>query len=247
MEKLTDTYFSTIEIEINHGCNMSCSYCPNSIAERIEKGHMSYDLFSLIVDQLVEINFSGEMSFSFYNEPLLSPNLVEFIKLAKSKIKKLKIKLYSNGTYINLEKFNLLKNAGVDIFVITLHENAKNVQFVETYKLLSDDDKMAVIYKDFSELVLTNRGGLLKHITNGRDLTFLPCLIPEKMITITVEGNVIPCFEDFYQKNQMGNVKEKTLKEIWMSDTYVKFRKDLKLGLRHTNSVCRSCNRFTVL
>jgi radical SAM protein with 4Fe4S-binding SPASM domain len=67
------------------------------------------------------------------------------------------------------------------------------------------------------------------------------------MLTITLQGNVIPCFEDFYQHNQMGNINQQHLKDIWESNKYLKFREELNLGLRHRYKACEDCNRLEVL
>lgn len=240
-------YFSTIEIEINHACNMSCSYCPNSVTERMEKGHMSRPLFELIITQLQEIGFKGVMSFSFYNEPTLSSCLNEFIEIACAQLQGVFIKLYSNGSLLTIDRFQSLKKSGVGQFVITKHENVENFIFQNAFDQLSHDEKKSVVLQSYKDLNLTNRGGVLKHITSERDLNFLPCHIPNKMLTITLEGNVIPCFEDFHQVNSMGNVKEQTIKQIWNSKKYIDFRNQLKMGMRHKNKVCKNCNRFEVL
>lgn len=239
--------FNAIEIEINHNCNKACSYCPNAEYERIEKGHMPEKLFLKLIEQLKDINFSGRMSFSFYNEPTLSPNLEKFSQIAKLALPAITIELYSNGTLIDLKKFNSLADAGIDKFIITKHENIDDYLFEKTLAELEPEQLKKIEFRTFKELHLTNRGGLLKQLSNSVDLAFLPCMIPAMMLTVSVEGNVIPCFEDYYQKNQMGNISKEHLKDIWNSPAYTDFRKKLKLGLRHNFDVCKSCNRTEVL
>lgn len=239
--------FNAIEIEINHNCNKACSYCPNAEYERIEKGHMSPLIFKLLIQQLNDIQFSGRMSFSFYNEPTLSPNLELFTKLAKVSLPKITIELYSNGTLINTVKFRSLIAAGIDKFIITKHENIIDYVFEQTMNELTAEELKKVEYRTYQDLTLTNRGGLLKQITHDKDLTLLPCMIPKMMATVTVEGNVVPCFEDFYQKNQVGNITEKHIRDIWHSGPYAQFRENLARGLRHKYEVCKSCNRTQVL
>lgn len=239
--------FSAVEIEINSNCNLKCSYCPNSIAERIEKGFMSKALYFDIISQLQEIGFSGRISYDFYNEPLLHPLISEYVAIAKNTLPKSSIEIYTNGTLLTLTKFKQLVVAGVDKFVVTRHENTVDWEFEQTYNLLSDQEKKLVALRDHSALKLSNRGGLLKNIGPRTETTFLPCFIPDHILTITVHGHIVPCFEDFHQHNSMGNLNEKTIIEIWNSEKYIQFRKDLKLGLRHKYKSCDQCNRHEVL
>jgi radical SAM protein with 4Fe4S-binding SPASM domain len=239
--------FEAIEIEINHGCNKTCSYCPNSVAERIEKGHMSVETYTLLLAQLNDLEFKGRISFHFYNEPMLSPNLDLFSKMAKDALKGISIELYTNGIFLTLDRFCQLEEAGVDLFIVTQHEDTENYPFLDTLKVLSEPQKKKVQFKNFKDIKLTNRGGVLPHIQSPHNTTLLPCFIPSKMVTVTVEGNVVPCFEDFYQKNQMGNIHEKSIRAIWSSEKYEEFRKNLKKGMRHQFEACKSCNRTEVL
>ena len=71
--------------------------------------------------------------------------------------------------------------------------------------------------------------------------------LTNNIMTITVKGNVLPCFEDFHQNHEMGNVHETHLRDIWASEKYEQFRKDLARGLRHKYAACKGCNRTEVL
>lgn len=238
--------FNAVEIEINSNCNFTCSYCPNSFAQRIEQGQMTAQLYERIINQLSELKFQGRISYDFYNEPTLSPNLINFIVWAKKELPLCTVDLYSNGTQIDIDLFWTLNNAGVDHFIITKHENINQYIFDETYSKLSNDQLKKVIYRKFSDINLTNRGGVVKHIQPQSNTALLPCHIPNMMLTITNKGNIVPCFEDFYQKNVMGNILETPLIEIWNSEKYVTFRKKLFLGLRHKFDACNTCSRTEV-
>lgn len=239
--------FRAVEVEILTSCNMQCSYCPNSIDDRVENGHMSWKIYSLLIEQLNDIGFSGRMSFDFYNEPLLSNKLESFIDHAKNNLKNIQVYLYTNGTKLTLPRFKKLVIAGVDKFIVTKHEGIKKFIFEDTWKGLGNSEKDKVEYRNFDKLNLTNRGGILSHIGNEHQLASAPCMIPSYIITVTSKGNVLPCFEDFYQINQMGNIMEEPIEKIWHSHKYTNFRKKLLLGMRAENKVCKNCNRAEVL
>lgn len=236
--------FNSVEIEINHSCDRSCSYCPNSVDERIEKGSMTQELYTEIMSQLKSLNYNGKIAYHFYNEPLLSKDLELFVKLTKEFLPDTTLEIYSNGTRLSIVKLRQLKTLGVDFFIVTKHEGIEHYLFDETWESLTNDEKQFVKYKKYNEINLTNRGGILNIGSEAARL--LPCQIPSFMLTISVKGNIIPCFEDFYQYNSMGNVLEKNLIDIWNSEKYLNFREKLKLGLRHQFLACNNCNRREV-
>ena len=234
-----------VEIEINHTCNRSCTYCPNSILDRRTKGSMNIALFQLIIDRLNEVNFAGRISFHLYNEPLLHPKLKDFVEITKFKLPKSTIHLYSNGTLLTTSLFSSLQQAGVDKFIITRHEKdieSPKYVFENTWKNLSDLEKARVEYKSFDKIHFVNRGGLLSNL-GSEGLHLHPCHLPTHMLSITVDGRVLSCFEDFNENLVFGDLKEQTLLEIWNSPAYSNFRRQLKVGMRHHFKTCNGCNR----
>lgn len=243
MFKLPKERFSAIEIEINSNCNMSCTYCPNSGHERLEQGDMSPEQFEKIMVQLKEIDFKGRVSYHFYNEPLLSKNLNAFVKMTREYLPDCVIVIYSNGTLLTKSKLEDLFSIGVTSFYITKHEDVKKgYVFSKTYESLSEDFKKRIHYQGFNEIDFSNRAGLLDDI-GSKDVSAIPCFLPLYLVVITLKGDVLPCYEDFYQKLSMGNINEDSLLNIWNSEKYVNFRNTLKnKNGRKTNDVCKNCS-----
>lgn len=238
-----------VEIEINHACNRSCSYCPNSISERLTKGIMTLAAYQIVLNNLAEFDFAGRISFDFYNEPLLNPNLSEFVKMTKQQLPKTQIHLYSNGTLLTEAKTMALFANGVDRLVITKHEEdefSKKFVFDAVYNSLNEELRNKVLFKSYKDLHLVNRGGLLKHISShGLDLH--PCFIPSHMLTVTVDLRVLSCFEDYNENLIFGDLKQEKLIDIWNKDSYKLFRGNLQKGLRHLHMPCRNCSRKEAL
>lgn len=238
--------FKIVEIEINSYCNLACSYCPNREFERKETGDMSLENYQKIINQLVDLNFKGRISHEFYGEPTLHPQYDEIIKITKECLPESKIELYSNATRLTQERIEKLFQIGLDEIFVTIHEGQENLAVTEFHQKLSKNHQERLIVRDHTEIYKTNRGGVLPDIGDEKQ-PLLPCRIPEFLITITVNGNVLPCFEDFFQNHEMGNVFETPLKEIWNHPKYIQLRKDLRFGLRHKYKTCENCNRIQTL
>lgn len=236
-----------IEIEINSNCNLSCAYCPNSKAERIEKGQMAPELFESIMKQLQKYDYSGRISYHFYNEPTLSPYLNRFVALTKKYLPKARSILYSNGTSLNKSIIDQLYSDGLDRFIITEHHQAdlKNLDFISSDKSLNTKNKFK--FSNFKELPMTNRGGAVKVGAKISGPLKTPCFIPRCVMVISVKGNVIACYEDYFQAHVMGNISEQNIFDIWNSEKYIYFRNELKEGNRHKFEACKKCNNQLII
>lgn len=238
--------FQVIEIEINRGCNLSCSYCPNHL-HTVTHQDMSDELFLTLLKQLQSINYCGEIVFEFFNEPLLSPNLERFSRLTKEMLPLTYLYLYTNGTLLDYPAFSKLVEAGVDKFIVTKHEGLADYPFETILFQLNEDERKRVDFQHHDQLDKTSRGGILPHVGTARLPTLMPCYIPSFLTVITLEGDVLSCFEDYYKQNIMGNIMHQDILQIWNSPAYQKIRHDLRLCLRHKYQPCRSCNRQTIL
>lgn len=81
-------------IEITNVCNLNCDFCPK---HQREKRQLTPEEFDLLTDKL-----QGKVSFLYFHlmgEPLLHPNLSEFITMARQK--GFKTVLTSNGTLLH--------------------------------------------------------------------------------------------------------------------------------------------------
>jgi|LUMW01.1.fsa_nt_gb 8-amino-3,8-dideoxy-alpha-D-manno-octulosonate transaminase len=235
---------TVVEIEINSDCNMACSYCPNSLAKRVEEGQMSDHLFEKILNDLKNAGYTGKIAFDFYNEPTLAKNFSQRVKRVKEVLPFSFLEIYSNGTRLNSKNAVLdFIKLGIDKFIITKHEGIKKLAFEKIYDDLSLQEKAHFELRGFESLTLTNRGGSLEHIEKKQSQ--LPCYIPDLVMTITVKGKVLPCFEDFYQSQEMGDVGKESLIDIWNSKRYKEFRRKLREGKRSEFKICKNCNRIS--
>lgn len=61
---------------------------------------------------------------------------------------------------------------------------------------------------------------------------------------ITWDGLVVPCCFDKDAEYRMGNVSKNSFKEVWMSEKYLSFRKQL-IGSRKNIEMCKNCTEGT--
>jgi radical SAM protein with 4Fe4S-binding SPASM domain len=237
--------FSEIEFEISHKCNMACEYCPNGDHQRIEKGDMDISLFEKVMYELREVGFNGRVSYHFYNEPLLSKKFNTFVKLTKKYLPQSISYLFSNGTLLNQKKFDELIELGVDKFHITKHKGVNSsYAFDQVYRSLPEKYSDRVLFQDYTQIELSNRGGILP-INASQSMERLPCFIPLRLVVITLEGHVLPCYDDYFQKLSMGNVRENNIIDIWNSSKYQNFRSEIRnKGGRRNFETCSLCSNF---
>ena len=103
-----------IEIEVFSYCNRVCWFCPNSfIDRRTENKFMSEEDYLDILHQLAEIDYSGEVTYSRYNEPLSNrPVFVERIKQARAILPNAVLKTNTNGDYVTKDYIEELVEVG---------------------------------------------------------------------------------------------------------------------------------------
>jgi len=109
-----------IEIELFAFCNRKCWFCPNSEIDRItNKSVMPNSMYENVLTQLAEISFSGEMTFSRYNEPLAKKDLfLERLRMARNYLPTAKLRTNTNGDYLDADYVGELRDAGLnELFV----------------------------------------------------------------------------------------------------------------------------------
>lgn len=90
--------YKKIYLEITNNCNLNCDFC---IKNKRSKKYMDFDEFKLILDRIKE--HANYLYFHILGEPLMHPNINEFIDYASSNFK---INITTNGYLINRIKNN---------------------------------------------------------------------------------------------------------------------------------------------
>ena len=120
--KYKDKYFfHSVSLEISTYCNRKCHYCPNKDYET-PKEYMSWDIFKCAIEQLKNIKYTGIIQYHLFNEPLFDERLADFVRYASANLPKATQVLISNGDLLNIEKAKELSKAGINKFVVTVHD-----------------------------------------------------------------------------------------------------------------------------
>ncbi|WP_457549350.1 radical SAM protein [Archaeoglobus sp.] len=91
-----------LQLEVTNDCNLNCSICMRTKSNR-KVGYLSLEDFSKIpIEEFKEISFHG------WGEPLLHPNLFEFVKMAHER--GAETSLITNATLLDLRLNDVLKS-----------------------------------------------------------------------------------------------------------------------------------------
>ena len=112
--------FKKVYIEISNICNLSCSFCPGT--KRAPK-IMEPDEFKTVIKKVAP--FTDYVYFHLLGEPLLHPNLKDYLNICEEH--GLKVIITTNGTLLNKQGDVLLKSDSHYKTVISLHSFEANL------------------------------------------------------------------------------------------------------------------------
>jgi hypothetical protein len=200
----------TVYIEPFSFCNRSCYFCPNSLVDRRTNNvFMDKELFTYIIKSLAEIEFKGKIFLHRYNEPFASDGIFDYIAIARELLPYSKLKLFSNGDYLDNKKLNRLAQLGVNELQVTM--------YLKDYTISNSSDEGDKLCKEFIkqkglviEKTIISENSLkfdcyLSHINNMRIM-----INNKNMNNCLSRGGVIEskqnklkrntaCFEPFYK------------------------------------------------
>lgn len=229
-------YTNRISIELSNLCNYSKMHkkCPLN-RNNGEKKILSLDTIKKIIDEVSENDFSGVIAFHTYNEPLIDPRLFYIIDLVKSKCKKAKIFLLSNGFYFNQTMANELVGIGVDRIDITAYtpkdfEDLKKITIPIPYSIFpsfnpdSLDDRLCI----YDKSALTDKN-IIK-----------PCYNILNDIIITSDAKISLCCLDWDRRHCFGNLNKQSIKNVILETGIYEDFKKIASGNRE-RKICKNC------
>lgn len=252
--------FSKIEIETFNRCNNDCQFCPANRNVDIRKPtYMGEELFSSIIDQLEELNYSGTIYLHHNNEPLLDMRLEKFIAEAVQKLPKAKVEVWTNGKILTKNRLRSLYEAGLRLLLVDNYH--KKLTLLPHIKKVLDEIKgheiernmNILVWLRYKDAILTNRAGeapnkkrsitRLKKIE--RDLIHKRgCRFPFEQLNINPEGKVHICCYDVYCENIVGDLKKERIVDVWRGPMLTKIRQEILKRGRKNILLCRRCDHL---
>lgn len=170
--------FKKIYIEITNNCNLNCSFCSPITKKR---RNMTKEEFEIIIKKIKD--YTNYIYLHVKGEPLLHPNIIEFINCAKEY--NLKVNLTTNGTLFPQLAKQLGKCTNLNKINFSLHsENKKNNYLEDIFnniKYLSP--KTTVIYRLWCLKNYKLDKKSTKIVDKIKDYYKLPPIIVEKIKT----------------------------------------------------------------
>ncbi len=77
--------------------------------------------------------------------------------------------------------------------------------------------------------------------TSNKKKNGFRCSFPYKQLVINNEGKILPCCTFYGEKFELGNIKDKSLMEVWTSSDMKELRKIHYQGEYFKNEICRQC------
>ena len=228
--------FKYLELETISSCNRNCPTClresyPNK-EKQIHKGRfpntstigqgikMTDELFYDIIEQSLQMGFSGTINLQHYNEPLLDDRLVDFAKHIKGKKQIVGPLLLCSNFDLLTEEIAKNMDGVFDIIQVALYMTREKQRKREMW-IDSLFDKTKIVYTNgvhvpFHYNNVWNQSELVvKHSLNT-------CWSYNANLYIAYDGTILNCCEDYAGNFGLGNVNEMSIDEIWNGEKYKK-------------------------
>ena len=273
-------------VETSSHCNLSCVHCPRYKLVKTDRsfaGHMSFDLFKKIIDEMSEYKYVTLRPFG-RGEALMNPDFIKMVRYAKEKGVR-KIWLNTNGVLLTPYVSRKLLEANIDRVEVSIDAVNK-----ETFKKIKGKDKYDQVVKNTieccclkkefnfqAEIVVSfveseintlekdafikfwrnyvdhvnirpvhQHGALVSNQRSSKEKKEeerLPCPILWERVEINYYGGLKYCEFDWENREEVGNVKNSSIKKIWNSEKYKQLRR-LHIEKRFSEiplcSVCES-------
>lgn len=243
--------FSQIEIETLNRCNAACDFCPvNRNAQQRPYARMTEELFSDILEQLEQMRYTKALSLHSNNEPLLDKRLPEFAAQARARLPKARIKMFTNGSLLDLDLFRTLIPSFDRIFINNYNDTPDmhpNIRELHDYCLTDEGQKLiagksVVIQLRNPHVVLSSRGGNAPNRQPPARPPSFKCPYPFKQFVIRPDGRISLCCNDALGQMTLGDLNTETMSGIWRGPVYTAIRKAMKESGRAGIPLCAVCD-----
>lgn len=226
----------SMQIQTIDYCNRKCSWCPNSKIEKSPDNLMPMDLIQHILSELHKHNYKGRINPYLMAEPLCDKRIVDIVKMVREWFPDNEIGLNTNGDFFDYDLASRLLEAGVSQIRVN-HYDDKELDEIQ------DKTFPQIFHRGLKKSMPTfyNRGGhVLLYPSEQQKI----CTWVFSKLFINWKGEVIICCSDYKYEVVFGNIKEKSLADIYNCPEYKMYR-DYHLTNRGKElPLCNKCNRI---
>jgi radical SAM protein with 4Fe4S-binding SPASM domain len=159
------------------------------------------------------------------------------------RVPKAKININTNGFLLTIPIYeDLIKRGANMIYISEYTKMPPKVKELFEYIREKKIKNHKIKYRRFSdsteEFAIYNRGGEIK---TEKKLVRPPCIYSQQGFYIDYKGDVVLCCNDYHSSVTFGNLKEKTIMEIWNSKKFKKIRKELWKKNFSILPICKKC------
>jgi 2-polyprenyl-3-methyl-5-hydroxy-6-metoxy-1,4-benzoquinol methylase len=218
-----------VYLELSNLCNYADSHkaCP---VNKLQEGRtiLPCRIVADVLETLGRHYFSGRIGFHTYNEPLMDPRLLDFVKKARSLCPESEIYICTNGYYLNQDLAVELVQAGVSSFHVSVYSEPEE-----------DRLKKIKVLVDYSvrRMRLDERLNLYNLEASGCNK---PCYCPLYQIIVTAGGRISLCCLDWQRRHCFGNLNEQSFEEAMKNEQMWLTYERLSRGERFLD-LCKRC------
>jgi hypothetical protein len=262
--------FTSVALELRTRCNGTCAFCPASVQnDTREDKLMPPDIYKKVLRELVDLEFTGTIKFFLNNEPLICPQLTEFIAMAREALPKCWFTIATNGKALTTKKLKELLEAGLNKMAVNVYRKSpddelpmilkeirdqvipnffksQEIEKLPNYGLRIKDKFEMIVNPRLVGIVMTTRGGTSPNKPTPTNQPRGFCWYPFTLFPISTDGAVAQCCADFYIADPMGNVTRGSIPDIWYGEKFSFIREELLKGNRKTVKNCSQCDLYGV-
>jgi len=242
-----------IEISESGTCNRTCSFCPRSAKNFVDKKEfITSSLQEKLCIELKELNYKGTIRYSGFVEPMLDKNIFNLINMVRNYLPESNIEMVTNGDPLNLKRLKKLFVSGLNKILISAYDGKKESDKLEDLCIQANltEKQYIVRHRYYSEdqdfgITLSNRSGLMTDAEFKIDALKEPlkkaCYIPSYTFFLDYQGDVLMCPHDWGKKIILGNLNKENFLDIWFNKKSMRIRKMLNASNRNFEP-CNVCD-----
>jgi hypothetical protein len=209
-----------VEVEPHAYCNRTCSFCPNSIIDRLTvTQHFDGKLYEAMLDDLASIDYDRILRLARYSEPMAHDHIYDMVALARRRVPKAVIDIVTNGDYLTPAALARLVESGLSILRISVYmrrgiawtPDAARAEIGRVGTRIALEPRWTegtansvgatftypgltiIAFSHNFDVVGYDRGQLLDKLVDHAYVRRSPCFLVFSNFTVDFNGKVMPC------------------------------------------------------